>query len=90
MAKNIRFKNFDGYEYKIVLEKIPKSLGADGLCYPPENKKAAKITINPNQTPKNLRETILHEVTHSFFWELSEKQVSYFARQVSQILEKLG
>lgn len=86
MAKEFVFKNFDNHKYKILLKKPPKSAQADGLCYPPELHRTAKILVNPDQKPKALQETIIHEIIHGYFWELSEENVTEMARVMNEAI----
>ena len=62
---------------------------ADGLCYPPKDNTKSKILVNPHLEKKDIKEIILHEMLHAFFWELPEKKVQYLAKTASQIINRL-
>ena len=89
MGKKASFKNFDGQEYEIKLRKPRKEMEADGLCYPPKDTTKSKILVNPHLKQKDIKEIILHEMLHAFFWELPEYKITYFAKTASQIINKL-
>jgi|TARA_R110000824_G_C14948128_1_gene650617 hypothetical protein len=88
--KQVTFKNYEGQKYEVKLRKPRKEVMAVGICYPPENIKIAKILVNPHQSEDDVRETIIHEISHAFFWGTSEEKINYFAETLSQILKKLG
>ena len=49
-----------------------------------------KILVNPNQTERQLMNTIIHEMAHAFFWNKSEENVSKFANTVTRFLYAQG
>jgi len=87
--KAVKFKNYEGQHYEIKLRKPRKEVKAAGICYPPENVGIAKILVNPHQEEDDVHETIIHEISHAFFWGTSEDKINYFAKTLSQILKKL-
>tara|TARA_R110002020_G_scaffold33003_1_gene101051 strand:- start:720 stop:1001 length:282 start_codon:yes stop_codon:yes gene_type:complete len=90
MAKKpVKFKNYEGQQYEIKLRKPRKEVKAAGICYPPENVGIARILVNPHQEDDDVQETIIHEISHAFFWGTSEDKITYFAKTLSQILNKL-
>ena len=88
-SKAVTFKNYEGLKYEIKLRKPRKEVKAAGICYPPENVGIARILVNPHQEEDDVHETIIHEISHAFFWGTSEDKIIYFAKTLSQILKKL-
>mgnify|MGYP003149346318 FL=1 len=88
--KSFKFANSEGQKYEIKIRKPRKEVRADGLCYPPEDGGCAKISINPHQDDDDYNETIVHELSHAFFWGTSEDKITYFAKTLSKILKKFG
>ena len=88
--KAIKFKNYEGQHYEVKLRKPRKEVKASGICYPPENVGVARILVNPHQSEEDIAETIIHEISHAFFWGTSEDKIAYFAKTLSQILNKLN
>ena len=88
--KRLKFTNYEGQKYEIKIRKPRKESRAEGLCYPPEDGGCAKILINPHQSDDDYNETIVHELSHAFFWGTSEDKITYFAKTLSKILKKLG
>jgi Zn-dependent peptidase ImmA (M78 family) len=87
---SIRFTNYEGQKYEIKIRKPRKEVGADGLCYPPQDGGRAKILINPHQDDDDYNETIIHELSHAFFWGTDEEKITLFAKQLTKILKKFG
>mgnify|MGYP003153158855 FL=1 len=87
--KAVTFKNYEGQKYEIKLRKPLKEVKAAGICYPPENVGLARILVDPHQNDDDVQETIIHEISHAFFWGTSEDKINYFAKTLSQILKKL-
>jgi len=86
--KRFFFKNGDGAEYEVIFRKPNKKYfgsDCDGVCACPEEK-SPKIQINPHRTSQTQLNTSIHEFTHAFFWEKSEKDVSHFASTLSRFL----
>jgi hypothetical protein len=88
--KAVIFKNYEGQKYEIKLRKPRKEVKAAGICYPPENVGVARILVNPHQDDDDVQETIIHELSHAFFWGTDEDKITYFAKTLSKILKKLG
>lgn len=85
--KNFVFKNNEGTKYEVFFQK-PNSAHygeADGTCSDPEGEHP-KIFINPYLTKQSELNTAIHEFTHSFFWEATEKEVYKFANTLSRFL----
>ena len=89
-SKSVKFKNYEGQHYEVKLRKPRKEVKAAGICYPPENVGLARILVDPHQNDDDVQETIIHEISHAFFWGTSEDKINYFAKTLSQILKKLG
>ena len=86
-SNNFIFKNSKNVEYEVLYTK-PNSHhygDADGTCAPPDVEEP-KIHINPYLTKRNELNTIIHEFTHAFFWDKSEKEVNKFANTLSKFL----
>ena len=82
------FRNNEGTEYKVILRKPNiDHFGADcdGFCTSPEEDEP-KIQISPYLTKQTELNTSLHEFTHAFFWDKSEKEVAHFASTLSRFL----
>ena len=88
-GKKLNFTNYEGQKYEIKIRKPRKESKAEGLCYPPEDGGCAKILINPHQNDDDYNETIVHELSHAFFWGTDEAKITYFARNLSKILKNL-
>lgn len=92
MAKRPRkpftFKNTQGVEYEIIFRKPDeRHFGeADGICADPNGSESPKIHIHPELTKYMELNTIVHEMTHAFFWDKSEKEVTKFANTVAKFL----
>ena len=82
------FKNSEGVEYEIIFRKPDsRHFGeADGICVDPSDSSKPKIHIHPELTKYAELNTIIHEMTHSFFWDKSEKEVTKFANTVAKFL----
>ena len=46
----------------------------------------AHIEVNPHRTDQTIFNTVIHEVTHAYFDELTETEVTKFANTLSRIL----
>ena len=90
---SFKFKNTKNITYEVYFRK-PHSThfgDADGVCWGVEkDEKEAKIFINPYLTPKSELNTIIHEFTHSFFWNRTETEVYKFANTVAAFLYRQG
>tara|TARA_Y100001938_G_scaffold131492_1_gene188664 strand:+ start:19283 stop:19699 length:417 start_codon:yes stop_codon:yes gene_type:complete len=90
-----KFKNTKGVEYEVYFRK-PNTAHfgkADGYCDDPDVRPSdglPRIYINPYLTPKSELNTIIHEFTHAFFWDKSEKEVYKFANTVTALLYRQG
>jgi len=90
MEKPFVFRTYDGKtRYEVFLKKPPKAYKAEGLCFDP-TEDSPKIMVNPNQTERQLMNTIVHEFAHAFFWNASEANVSKFGNIVTKYLYQQG
>ena len=86
--EHFSFKNNDGVEYEVIFRKPDKRHfggDCDGICTPPDSLDP-KIHISPNLTTQTQLNTSIHEFTHGFFWNKSEKEVAHFANTLSRFL----
>jgi hypothetical protein len=59
----------------------------DGYCYDPENR---RILIHNKLTPKRELEVVIHEALHAADWHKDESWVKVVAKELSQMLWRLG
>ena len=88
MKNFLKFKNCEGVTFKVEFRKPDKRTwgeDCDGVCFTPINNKS-KIYINPHRTNQTQLNTIIHETTHAYFWDKSEKEVTAVANTLSRIL----
>lgn len=86
--KKHKFRNYEGQLYEVNIRKPRQETDAEGLCYPPKDGGCAKILINPHQEDDDYNETLIHEISHAFFWGVSEEKITDFSRKLSKILKK--
>ena len=86
-----KFRNANGIRYEVYFVKPNEAYYGDvhGLCDDPEEKDA-KIYINPYLTQKSELNTIVHEMTHAFFWDKSETDIARYADVVRNFLYQNG
>ena len=87
--KNFTFTNGDGTFYEVQFTK-PNTHHygeADGTCADPSEENP-KIHINPYLTKRNELNTIIHEFTHAFFWDKSEREVRKFSSVLAGLINK--
>ena len=90
MKKPFVFRTYDGkVRYEVILKKPPKTYNAVGLCFDP-SEDDPKILVNPNQTERQLMNTMIHELAHAFFWDSSEENVTKFGNTVTRYLYSQG
>ena len=90
MKKPFVFRTYDGkVRYEVILQKPPKAYNAVGLCFDPSEDEP-KIIVNPNQTERQLMNTMIHEFAHAFFWDASEENVTKFGNTVTRYLYSQG
>ncbi len=77
---------FNGRKYRIVWKKPYK---AQGLCDAP-NVPDKVMQINPNNTPEEVCNTVIHEALHAELWDLDEAAVDRIAYSISELLDKCG
>lgn len=85
--RDFTFKNNDGVKYHVLFHK-PHSAHygeADGTCADPAETNP-KIFINPYLSKQSELNTSIHEFTHAFFWNATEKEVYKFANTLSRFL----
>ena len=59
----------------------------DGVCYFPRGLlNEADIEVNPHRTDQTIFNTVIHEVTHAYFPELTETEVTKFGNTLSRLL----
>lgn len=61
----------------------------DGSCSPPKHK-IRYIDICPSTNGKKLLDTLIHEGIHATLWDLDEEAVVEVARDITNLLWKLG
>jgi len=85
--KNLNFTTTNNIDYEIKFRKPDSRTfkGCDGVCYYPQNGEG-KIYVNPYRSDQTILNTIIHETTHAYFWDKSERQVTAFANTISRIL----
>jgi hypothetical protein len=89
--QNLNFTTTEGIKFEMKFRK-PDSrthAGCDGVCYYPDWSKGeinGKIHINPYRRDQCIFNTIIHETTHAYFWDKTEKEVTAFANTLSRIL----
>ena len=85
--KNFTFKNNEEVKYEVLFHK-PNSVHygeADGTCSAPDGE-TPKIYINPYLTKQSELNTSIHEFTHAFFWDKTEKEIAAYSNTVSRFL----
>lgn len=84
------FVNCEGVSFNVFFKKPHPSYGADGLCFSPckNTPKKSKIYISPELGQKTKLNVCIHEFTHAFFWDKTEKEVTYFANILTKFLYK--
>ena len=75
--------------YELLLKKPHKCYKAEGICYDP-SEDTPKIFINPDQSDKEVLNTIVHEIAHAFFWDKSEETITKFGNTVARCLSREG
>ena len=83
----LKFKNTEGTEYTVRFKKpdARKHGQCAGYCYYPRNGKA-DIEVSPTESNQIIFNTVIHEVTHAYFDELTETEVTKFTNTLSRIL----
>ena len=91
----LKFKNTEGVEYTVKFKKPDgrrfkyfSRRGGECLweCWKPRMDGTADIEIDPDRTDQTIFNTVVHEVTHAYFDELTETEVTKFANTLSRIL----
>ena len=86
----LKFKNTEGTKYTVRFKKPDGRIWGndiDGVCYFPRGLlNEADIEVNPDRTDQTIFNTVIHEVTHAYFDELTETEVTKFANTLSRIL----
>jgi secreted PhoX family phosphatase len=90
MKSFLKFKNTKGEPYEFVFRKPDKRTwgeDCDGVCfYPVIGKHPTSILINPHRSNQVILNTVIHETTHAYFPDLTEKEVTAFGNTLSRIL----
>jgi secreted PhoX family phosphatase len=90
MKNYLKFKNTEGEEYEFIFRKPDKRRwgdSCDGVCfYPVIGKHPTIILINPHRSNQVILNTVIHETTHAYFPDLTEKEVTAFGNTLSRIL----
>ena len=91
----LKFKNTRGTEYTVNFKKPDQRRFRDfsrrgkealGVCWSPRMDGTADIEVDPNRTDQTIFNTVIHEITHAYFDELTETEVTKFADTLSRIL----
>ena len=85
----LKFKNTVGTSYELIFRKPDKRAwgeDCDGVCFYPDKKNKSHIYINPHRSNQVILNTVIHETTHAYFPELTEKEVTAFGNTLSRIL----
>tara|TARA_Y100000593_G_scaffold42861_1_gene82005 strand:- start:4209 stop:4517 length:309 start_codon:yes stop_codon:yes gene_type:complete len=84
---NLKFKNQHGIKYTVRFKKpdARKCGQCVGFCYFPKNREA-DIEVSPLETNQTIFNTVIHEVTHAFFEDKNETEVTKFASTLSRLL----
>ena len=88
-SKPFVFRTDKRVRYELLLKKPHKCYKAEGICYDP-SEDTPKIFINPDQSDKEVLNTIVHEIAHAFFWDKSEETITKFGNTVARCLSKEG
>lgn len=82
-----QFKNQQGIKYTLRFKKpdARKYGHCAGFCFYPKNGKGL-IEVSPQETNQTIFNTVIHEVTHAFFDDKSETEVTKFANTLSRLL----
>ena len=89
MKNFLKFKNNEGVRYEIIFRKPDaRTWGedCDGVCFYPKKGNKSHIYINPHRSNQTILNTVIHEVTHAYFPELTEKEVTSFGNTLSRVL----
>ena len=85
----LKFKNTEGTSYEFIFRKPNKSKwgeDCDGVCFYPDKGNKSHIYINPHRSNQIILNTVIHETTHAYFPDLTEKEVTAFGNTLSRIL----
>jgi len=88
-VRNLKFKNAQKVEYKLLLKRPAPKWNASGLCDSPDTKNP-EIWVDPSLKDRRLMAVIIEELSHAHFWDKSEKEVRKFSSNLRNILYKLG
>ena len=89
MKNYLKFKNTEGVRYELIFRKPNKRAwgeDCDGVCFYPVKGNKSYIYINPHRSDQIILNTIIHETTHAYFPDLTEKEVTAFGNTLSRIL----
>lgn len=84
------FINYEGNKYQLRFRQPHKKYEADGICNPPLHNKVSTLYVDP-KLPKNRKiEVLVHELTHAFFWDVTEEKVQLFAECIQEALDRIN
>ena len=90
-ARRYRYKTQRGDQYTLTLKRPPRSYRRYfrselcGVCDFERN----KIWVDPNQSRKDVVDTVVHEMLHSFWPGKSERVISHCATAIAEALKTL-
>ena len=88
--KKIKSITIRNKRYKFSLKKnLITNQKARGLTDPPETK-GKMVTIDPNQTPKEMLETLIDEFFHCALWEIDNTIVDQISDDLAHALWRCG
>ncbi len=76
------------YRFKLQRDMI-KSKKARGLTDPPSTK-GKTVSVDPNQTPNAMLETLIDEFVHCALWELDNEVVDQISDDLAHALWRCG
>ena len=87
---SLKFTNYEGQKYELKIRKPRKEIEAEGIVLSAQGRRLRQNFNKSSSNDDNYNETLIHELSHAFFWGTDEEKITYFAKKLSQILKKLG
>lgn len=94
--RHIRTHSVRGKNFHVVWKRPPgrppKSTGKDywaGQCESPRDK-GRELWLTPEQDGLDMVGTVVHEVAHGAFWDLSEEAIEEYEASVIRLLRRMG